>query len=396
MGSTFVEDTQPTLIGALWYRENQFIGANVDTDGDGKTEEYPGRWGTYFVAPMTSFKNANEKNQILVRTTAESLIVEDGKVTGVNATGYDGQKVTAHATKGVVLATGGYAANIKMVVDENKYWSSEYLSTSTKTTNRSSLQGDGIKMAEEAGAAVTGLGFTQLMPISWIDNGNLAFGGGDYAVYINPTTGKRFVDETSERDVLSLNEFKNGIEMDGAKGVFIEIANAETPIPGPYPYKDEDVEKRQYVRTVDQLADLFKELGLETDAETVKETIEKYDKAAIAGEQPEDVGKKQVSALVGSCEKNDDGSYKADTYKLDGVNLRIRLLAPSTHHTMGGVVVDTKRHVLDESGKAIEGLYAAGEVTGGIHGGNRLGGNAITEIFVSGRTAANAIDEDNK
>lgn len=396
MGSTFVEDTQPTLIGALWYRENQFIGANVDTDGDGKTEEYPGRWGTYFVAPMTSFKNANEKNQILVRTTAESLIVEDGKVTGVNATGYDGQKVTAHATKGVVLATGGYAANIKMVVDENKYWSSEYLSTSTKTTNRSSLQGDGIKMAEEAGAATTGLGFTQLMPISWIDNGNLAFGGGDYAVYINPTTGKRFVDETSERDVLSLNEFKNGIEMDGAKGVFIEIANAETPIPGPYPYKDEDVEKRQYVRTVDQLADLFKELDLETDAEAVKETIEKYDKAAIAGEQPEDVGKKQVSALVGSCEKNDDGSYKADTYKLDGVNLRIRLLAPSTHHTMGGVVVDTKRHVLDESGKAIEGLYAAGEVTGGIHGGNRLGGNAITEIFVSGRTAANAIDEDNK
>jgi fumarate reductase flavoprotein subunit len=396
MGSTFVEDTQPTLIGALWYRENQFIGANVDTDGDGKTEEYPGRWGTYFVAPMTSFKNANEKNQILVRTTAESLIVEDGKVTGVNATGYDGQKVTAHATKGVVLATGGYAANIKMVVDENKYWSSEYLSTSTKTTNRSSLQGDGIKMAEEAGAATTGLGFTQLMPISWIDNGNLAFGGGDYAVYINPTTGKRFVDETSERDVLSLNEFKNGIEMDGAKGVFIEIANAETPIPGPYPYKDEDVEKRQYVRTVDQLADLFKELDLETDAEAVKETIEKYDKAAIAGEQPEDVGKRQVSALVGSCEKNDDGSYKADTYKLDGVNLRIRLLAPSTHHTMGGVVVDTKRHVLDESGKAIEGLYAAGEVTGGIHGGNRLGGNAITEIFVSGRTAANAIDEDNK
>jgi fumarate reductase flavoprotein subunit len=184
--------------------------------------------------------------------------------------------------------------------------------------------------------------------------------------------------------------------MDGAKGVFIEIANAETPIPGPYPYKDEDVEKRQYVRTVDQLADLFKELDLETDAEAVKETIEKYDKAAIAGEQPEDVGKRQVSALVGSCEKNDDGSYKADTYKLDGVNLRIRLLAPSTHHTMGGVVVDTKRHVLDESGKAIEGLYAAGEVTGGIHGGNRLGGNAITEIFVSGRTAANAIDEDNK
>ena len=70
MGSTFVEDTQPTLIGALWYRENQFIGANVDTDGDGQTEEYDGRWGTYFVAPMTSFLNANEHNKIMTRTTA--------------------------------------------------------------------------------------------------------------------------------------------------------------------------------------------------------------------------------------------------------------------------------------------------------------------------------------
>ncbi len=66
-------------------------------------------------------------------------------------------------------------------------------------------------------------------------------------------------------------------------------------------------------------------------------------------------------------------------------------MAPSTHHTMGGLSIDTERHVLDESGNIIEGLYAAGEVTGGIHGGNRLGGNAIVEIFVSGRIAANTV-----
>jgi fumarate reductase flavoprotein subunit len=396
MGSTFVEDTQPTLIGALWYRENQFIGADVDTDGDGKTEEYAGRWGTYFMAPMTAFLKANDKNQVMTRTNAESLIVEGGKVTGVNAVGFDGQKVTAHAKKGVILATGGYAANVNMVVDTNKYWSSEYLSTATQTTNRNSLQGDGIKMAEAAGAATTGLGFTQLMPISWVDNGNLAFGGGDYAIYINPTTGKRFVDETSERDVLSLAEFKNGIEHNGTKGVFIEIANYDVPIPGPYPYKDEDVEYRQYVRTVDQLPELFKELGLDTDPAVVKATIEDYDNAIMTGGQPADVSKKQFSALIGSAEKNDDGSYKKDTYKLDGVKLRIRMMAPSTHHTMGGVAVDVDRHVLDENGKPVEGLYAAGEVTGGIHGGNRLGGNAITEIFVSGRTAAKAVTADNK
>jgi fumarate reductase flavoprotein subunit len=63
---------------------------------------------------------------------------------------------------------------------------------------------------------------------------------------------------------------------------------------------------------------------------------------------------------------------------------------------MGGLVVDTQRHVLDKDGKIIPGLYAAGEVTGGIHGGNRLGGNAIVEIFVSGRTAANTVAADNK
>ncbi len=396
MGSTFVEDTQPTLIGALWYRENQFIGANVDADGDGKEEEYGGRWGTYFMAPMTSFKNANEANKIMTRTTADELIVEDGRVTGVKATMFDGTPVTVHATKGVILATGGFAANISKVVETNEYWSSEFLNDKLETTNRSSLQGDGIKMAEAAGAATTGEGFTQLMPISWVDNGDLAFGGGDYAIYINPTTGNRFVDETSERDVLSLGEFKNGIEWKGHKGVFIEIANAAVPIPGPYPYKDEDVDGRQYVRTIGELADLFKEIGFDTDADAVIETIKDYDQAIMNGKQPKDVTKKQFSALIGDAEKNADGSYKADTYNLDDAKLRVRLMAPSTHHTMGGISVDVDRHVLDKDGKAIAGLYAAGEVTGGIHGGNRLGGNAITEIFVSGRTAAKAVTADNK
>lgn len=396
MGATFVEDKQPTLIGALWYRENLFIGANADLDGDGKTEEYKGRWGTYFAAPMSVFLNANKENAIMTRTNATELIVEDGRVTGVKATKYDGTEVIAKAAKGVIIATGGFAANIDKVVEDNLYWSSDFLSKETKTTNRSSLRGDGIAMAKAAGAATTGEGFTQLMPISWIDNGNLAFGGGDYAIYINPSTGLRFVDETSERDVLSLAEFKNGIEFNGAKGVFIEIANAESPIPGPYPYKEEDVAYRQYVRDISELEALFKEIGFETDVDTVKATIEAYDKAIIEGRQPENAGKKQASALVGSAKRNEDGTYDESSYTLEGVKLRIRLLAPSTHHTMGGLVIDTERHVLDAEGNVIEGLYAAGEVTGGIHGGNRLGGNAIVEIFVSGRIAANAVNADNK
>ena len=391
-GATFHEDSQQTLIGALWYRENEFIGSTIDLDGDGEPEM--GRWGAYFAAPLTTVLESG-KGSLMTRTTANELIVEDGRVTGVKAVMYDGTEVTAHATKGVILATGGYAANIDMVLDGNVYWSTEYLSTATKTTNRSSQQGDGIRMAEAVGAATTGMGFTQLMPISWVDNGNLAFGGGNYACWINPTTGHRFVDEGSERDVLSLAEFKNGMEVNGTKGVFLEFYNKEQMMPAPMQLAEGDYPGRYYRRTIAELPELFAELGVEADPEVVIQTIRDYDMAVMGqGEYP-DCGKAIASRTVGNVEMNEDGSYNVDSYDLDNALLTIRLMAPSTHHTMGGVVVDTQRHVLNADGEPIPGLYAAGEVTGGIHGGNRLGGNAIVEIFVSGRTAAKAVTADN-
>ena len=106
--------------------------------------------------------------------------------------------------------------------------------------------------------------------------------------------------------------------------------------------------------------------------------------------------KTNPNRLIGNAEKDENGNYLPDTYTLDGVELRVRFMAPSTHHTMGGIKVDTARHALDVNGNIVPGLYAAGEVTGGIHGGNRLGGNAIVEIYVSGRTAAQAVTADNK
>ena len=258
-------------------------------------------------------------------------------------------------------------------------------------------------MASAVGAATTGMGFTQLMPISWVDNGNLAFGGGNYACWINPTTGKRFVDEGSERDVLSLAEFRNGMVKNNTPGVFIEFYNAEQKIPGPptAQLKAEDFAGRYYhiKGTVEDVTKLFADpefAGVTADPATVIETIKAYDNAIITGGEFPDVSKGIVSRTIGNCEKDENGKYIADTYNLEGTDLIVRLMAPSTHHTMGGIVVDTDRHVLDAEGKVIPGLYAAGEVTGGIHGGNRLGGNAIVEIFVSGRTAAQSIDADNK
>ena len=168
---------------------------------------------------------------------------------------------------------------------------------------------------------------------------------------------------------------------------FLEIYNASEPIPGPIQLGEGDYDGRYYRRKAneEELNELFKEIGVTADAKTILETIEKYDMAVMGQGEFEDVGKAIASRTIGDVDKKDDGSYNVDTYALEGTELTLRLMAPSTHHTMGGLVVDTERHVLDEEGKAIEGLYAAGEVTGGIHGGNRLGGNAITEIIEIGR-----------
>ncbi len=402
-GAKFNDAITITLIGALWYRENVNLGGDID--GDGTTEE-TGNWGTYFATTKNTILNTAstaKENKIMTRTTAKSLITDkDGNVTGVKATMYDGTEVTATAKKGVVLASGGYAANIEKVMETNEYWDDSYITKTTQTTNRSSLVGDGITMGEEVGADTTGLGYTQMMPISWVDNGDLAFGNGLYGVYINPTTGKRFVDESAERDVLSLGEFKNGVSAEGAQGVFLEFTNADTAITYPYPYdkyegnkaveiSHDDVEGRvYYVSSADEIQEVLDKYDMKADPEEIYKTIEAYDKSILAGEQPSDgVAKGQSTSTVGTVDESGN-------YSLEGQLLRIRVMAPSTHHTMGGLTVDTERHVLDSDGNVIKGLYAAGEVTGGIHGGNRLGGNAIVEIFVSGRTAANTIDADNK
>ena len=401
-GAVFNDGAQITLIGALWYRENINLGGDLDGDG---VKEAAGNWGTYFLPTMNTILKTSStasNNKIMTRTTAEKLIVENGRVTGVEATMYDGTKVIAHASKGVVLSTGGYAANIQLVSDENIYWDKKYITSNTQTTNRSSLVGSGIEMAEEVGAALTGMGFTQMMPISWVDNGDLAFGNGLYGVYINPTTGARFVDESAERDVLSLGEFENGVEVDGTQGVFLEITNAKTAITYPYPYdtyegttptviSTDNVEERVYFFSNEtELQAILDEFGMKAKPADIYATIKAYDESILKGEQPSDgVAKLQSTVTVGTVAE--DG-----TYALEGELLRIRVMAPSTHHTMGGIVVDTDRHVLDANGDVIPGLYAAGEVTGGIHGGNRLGGNAIVEIFVSGRNAAQAIVADNK
>lgn len=388
-GAIFDYSKQSTLIGCLWQRENAPLGGVVDG------VEYTGannKWGTYFAVPYNTMTKANEHNQLMLRTTANELIVENGRVTGVKATGYDGTEVIAHATKGVILATGGYAANIDMVQETNKYWDDSFIADNIGTTNRSSLTGDGITMAVAIGAATEGEGWTQMMPLGWVDNGNLSRGAGENVIFVNAATGKRYVDESAERDVLSEGGFENGMSQETAEklglkyvpGIYVEVSNPSITING-----SDEIEGRLYFRTVEEIAEM-----IGCDAATLRKTIEDYD-AYVMGQTDElEVPKLAIQGTIGDVELDENGNYKPETYNL-GV-LRMRFQAPSTHHTMGGLLVDTERHVLDTDGNAIPGLYAAGEVTGGNHAGNRLGGNAITEIIVSGRVAAQAVNADNQ
>ena len=412
MGVGF-SDSQSTLVGALWYRGNTMNGCTTDADGDGSTERYQGNWGSYVMAPLAVVRNASKHNRILRETSANELIFENGRVTGVKAKQADGTEVIALARKGVIIATGGYAANIQKVLKTNKYWSRQYLSPNIGTTNRSSLRGDGIDMAQKIGAATVGEGYTQLMPLAYIADGAIAFGGVENAVFISTKTGKRYVDECSERDVLSLNGFKNGIDLEGRHGVYFYItpgfggfgggfggfgggfgggsgANASAAVPA------RRFNGRDWSGKASELPELFDELGIKLDPEVVKNSIREYDMAVMEGREPAPVGKRHATGIIGSARRGADGKYDTSTYNIDDANLSIRVLAPSTHHTMGGLKIDLDRRVLDENGKAIPGLYAAGEVTGGFFGGNRLGGNALTECMASGRIAAKGIEKDNK
>lgn len=401
MGVDFL-DIQSTLIGAMWYRGNSITGCRTDTDGDGNMEYYSGNWGAYIAPHLTAISHGDPSNRIMRSTTANELIFENGRVTGVNAVMEDGTEVTAHARKGVLIASGGYAANIQKVLKTNNYWSRMYLSPTIGTTNRSSLRGDGIDMATAVGAATVGMGWTQLMPISNVNDGSIAFGGVENAIFVSPATGKRYVDECSERDVLALSSLKNGIEWRGVRGVYLLV----TPgISGPLSVNDQfggiagsgGVSGANTLKSASctgaTMQQVFNELGLDIDAEVVKNTIREYDMAVMDGVDPTP-GKAHAPVVIGRAKRGADG-YDKSTYTIEDADFLLKVLAPATHHTMGGLKVDLYRHVLNEAGEPIPGLYAAGEVTGGFFGGNRLGGNALTEIMTSGRIAARTINAEN-
>ena len=233
--------------------------------------------------------------------------------------------------------------------------------------------GDGIVMAEKIGAATVDLSYIQTYPTCDITSGTLLYVGdvrlAGRSILVNKE-GKRFVEELERRDVIS----KAVTEQTGGVSYMFwdEASMVASGVKEAHPEEYERLIKEKHLVKADTIEEAAAFFGI--DAETLKKTIADYNQYAADGKDLE-FNKRGKLVAFG------EGPYY------------IMVSQPSVHHTMGGVVINTNAQVLDKDGKAIAGLYAAGEVTGGIHGTNRLGSDAIADIIVFGRIAGEQVSK---
>ncbi len=328
--------------------------------------------GNSYIRVFEDYISKSDNIEVLLETPATELITKSGKVTGVKAE-HNGREITLTAKKGVVIATGGFGANKEMLGEANTgVWKHVDVTKLGCTNMYKSAQGDGIKMATAVGAGLTGMSDIQLHPCGTPGTGlmeNIRTSGRN-RIFVN-ATGDRFVNEGAARDVLA----QAILDQEGQ--TYWIVVNSVR-----YPARDWADANGATIANMVALgsvveADTLEELAEKTgmDAAKLKASIDDYN-AVVRGEKEDALGFK--------------ANNKADVELTTGPWYACKKV-PTVHHTMGGLTIDTKAHVLNEKGKVITGLYAAGEVTGGIHGENRLGGNAIADIMTYGRTAgANA------
>lgn len=292
----------------------------------------------------------------------QDLILNDkGRVIGVTATDKVGNKYEFTSKDGVILATGGYSQNKEM-----RRKSAPHLTPEMVSTNQPGATGDGIVIATRHGADTTGMNYVQVYPLATPGTGALQgrarkMSGLDDVIDVNKN-GERFVKEDARRD-----EFVAAIKKQPG-GVVYDINDSS--IVKPLNSFNEDVETLVSIGLIykaDSLADLAKQLGMPADK--LEATVAEFNKMVEAKNDPK-FGRKLFDRPI----------VKPPFYATPR--------APSIHHTMGGLQISTNAQVLDKNGKPIPGLYAAGEVTGGIHGSNRLGGNATADVLTFGRIAA--------
>jgi urocanate reductase len=327
------------------------------------------------------YTTAYEKGvKVKVNTKAKELVMdESGRVVAVKATNKSGQDLVFNATNGVIVAAGGFAGNAEMRMQYRPD-----LNESVKTTNAPGHDGSGITMAQAIGAGTEQMEYIQTYPFCFPTTGKIAFVA-DTRMYGAPMVnieGKRFINENDRRDKVSkaiLSQSDSYGYMVWDKKIMEEARTLEI-------YKDEYdklVADKVLIEaeTLQEAADFF---GIDKDG--LAETIANYNTYA------EDF----LTNGTDTKEADKEFNRNAKMAKVENGPYYIQKVVPSVHHTMGGLAIDTEARVLTTDGQAIEGLYAAGEVVGGIHGTNRLGGNALTDITIFGKLAGETVMKDAK
>ncbi|MDD3410357.1 MAG: flavocytochrome c [Eubacteriales bacterium] len=335
--------------GALWQRTHQ-----IDAPA-----------GTGFIAPLYNAVTANNV-QVVTSMKADSLIVEEGRVVGVNATDEFGSAYEYRAASGVILATGGYSNNTEMRQESNPALTPDMVST-----NQPGATGDGIIMATAIGAGVTGMNYVQVYPLATPGSGALQgrarkMSGLDDVIDVNKE-GLRFVNEDARRDdfVAAIKQQTDGLVYDINDSTIVKETNS-------FAENVETLVALGRIYKADTLTELAAQLGMPEG--NLEKTVAEYNEMVANKEDPQ-FGRKLFDQPI------EVGPFYATPR------------APSIHHTMGGLTINTGAQVLDTDGNVIEGLYAAGEVTGGIHGSNRLGGNATADAITYGRIAGTSVSK---
>lgn len=339
-------------IGAEMHNVGSFGGASVKrihrpVDENGKTLAV----GAYLIPILEKNIEDRENITLLLDTTADKILMDGDQAVGIHATGKTGNSVTVNAAS-VVLTSGGFGANLAMV-EQYKPELKGFM-----TTNAPGIQGQGIEMATEIGAATVDMDQIQIHPTVQYDTAALITEGlrGDGAILVN-AEGQRFIDEVGTRDVVSAAEIA---QTDSYSWLVVDqkMVDASAVIQGYI--------KKGYTVTGEDYKALGEAMGV--DAAAFEETMTKWN-GYVADKKDPDFNRTSFA------EPLDTAPYYA-----------IKVTA-GVHHTMGGVKINTSTEVLNEQDAVIPGLYAAGEVTGGVHGANRLGGNAVADFTVFGRIA---------
>ena len=344
--------------GITLHNVSSFGGASVKrihrpVNAEGKTVSV----GSYMI-PLLQENCEKAGVKMMLDTTATEILTDaNGAAVGVKATGASGETVTVNA-KAVVLASGGFGANLDMVV---KY---KPELKGFMTTNAPGIQGQGIEMAQAIGAATVDMDQIQIHPTVEANTAALITEGlrGDGAILINEE-GQRFIDEVGTRDVVSAAE----IAQTGSYSWLVvdqAMVDASSVIQGYI--------KKGYTVTGETYEELAKAMGVDETA--FAETMNTWNGYVEAKNDP-DFGRTSFANPLNTA------PYYA-----------VKVTA-GVHHTMGGLKINANTEVLNEKGEVIPGLFAAGEVTGGVHGANRLGGNAVADFTVFGRIAGAAASD---